>query len=525
MEGVMPTDPDGTIPAPKEGQAGQKGPPAAAALPASELRYRRLFEAARDGILILDAATGRIIDANPFLSELLGYDHTDFIGKELWEIGLFDDQAANRAAYEVLLEKGYIRYEHLPLSTKAGQEVEVEFVSNLYLEGDAKVIQCNIRDITERRRLENQVQEQSEALAEANRRKDEFLAILSHELRNPLAAILNAIQLFHLAKEPDPVQEKARGIMERQIGQLIHLVDDLLETTRLATGAVILRLERCDGRELIRRAIEGSAHAFSEQGHRLSVSIPPGPIWLDVDPARIEQVVNNLLVNAIKYTDHGGRIDVSVRQEGAEMVMRVRDSGIGISPELLPRVFDLFTQADRSLVRSQGGLGIGLTIVQRLVKMHGGTVEAASRGLGLGSEFMVRLPAQGDPSPGGDAEPALPALRVLVVDDNVDYADGVALLLQSSGYMVEVVHTGPEALLAAAEFRPDVVVLDIGLPGMDGYEVARRMRQDPDLDGLRVVGVSGYRQEPDGLRAREARFDDYLLKPLLLAKLEASLRP
>jgi PAS domain S-box-containing protein len=520
----MRTDPDGTILAPKEGQAGQKGPPAAVALPASELRYRRLFEAARDGILILDADTGRILDANPFLSELLGYEHTEFLGKELWEIGLFDDQAANRAAYEALLKQGYIRYEHLPLSTKAGQEVEVEFVSNVYLEGDAKVIQCNIRDITERRRLEKQVQEQSEALAEANRRKDEFLAILSHELRNPLAAILNAIQIFHLAKEADPVQAKARGIVERQIGRLIHLVDDLLETTRIATGAVVLRLERCDGGEIVRRAIEGLSHAVAMQGHRLSVSIQSRPIWLDADPSRIEQVVTNLLINAIKYTDHGGRIDISVTQDRAEMVLRVRDSGIGIAPELLPRVFELFTQADRSLIRSQGGLGIGLTIVQRLVKMHQGTVEASSRGLGLGSEFVVRLPAQGDPSPGGDAEPAQPVLRVLVVDDNVDYADGVALLLQSSGYAVEVVHTGAEALLAAAEFRPDVVVLDIGLPGMDGYEVARRIRQNPVLDGLRVVGVSGYRQEPDGPLSRAARFDGYLMKPVLLAKLEASLR-
>jgi PAS domain S-box-containing protein len=521
----MAIDPDPTISVPGKGQEGLKGTSAPAALPASELRYRRLFEAARDGILILDAATGRILDANPFMSELLGYDHLHFLGKELWEIGLFDDQAANRAAYEILLEKGSIRYEHLPLSTKAGQEVEVEFVSNVYLEGDAKVIQCNIRDITERRRLEKQVQEQSEALAESNRRKDEFLAILSHELRNPLAAILNAIQIFHLAKEADPVQDKARGIVERQIGRLIHLVDDLLETTRIATGAVILRLERCDGGEIVRRAIEGLAHAVATQDHRLSVSIPSGPIWLNADPARVEQIVSNLLVNAIKYTDQGGLIEVSVAQDGAEMVLRVRDSGIGIAPNFLPRVFELFTQADRSLVRSQGGLGIGLTIVQRLVKMHHGTVTAASRGLGLGSEFVVRLPAQGDPAPGKDAEPVLPALRVLVVDDNVDYADGIALLLQSSGYQVEVVHTGPEALLAVSAFHPDVVVLDIGLPGMDGYEVARRMRQDPDLDGLRIVGASGYRQEAEGPRTRGARFDDYLLKPLVLARLKASLRP
>jgi PAS domain S-box-containing protein len=518
----MPIDPDGTIPVPNEGQHGPRGSPA---LPASELRYRRLFEAARDGILILDAATGRILDANPFMSELLGFDHTHFLGKELWEIGLFDDQGANRAAYEVLLENGYIRYEYLPLRTKAGQEVEVEFVSNVYMEGEAKVIQCNIRDITDRRRLERQVQEQSAALEDSNRRKDEFLAILSHELRNPLAAILNAIQLFHLATETDPTQNKAKGIVERQVGQLIHLVDDLLETTRIVTGAIVLRIERCDAGEIIRRTIEGMTHAAASHGHRLGLSLPANPVWLDADPARVEQVVSNLLGNAIKYTDPGGRIDVSAVQEGAELVLRIRDSGIGIAPELLPRVFDLFTQADRSLIRSQGGLGIGLTIVQRLVKMHQGTVQAISQGLGLGSEFVVRLPAQGDPVPGTDVEPASPALRVLVVDDNVDYAIGISLLLRAAGFQVEVVHTGPEALQVAADFRPDVVVLDIGLPGMDGYEVARRIRQDPDLGEVRVVGVSGYRQEPEGPRSRAARFDDYLLKPLRMATLEASLRP
>ena len=518
----MPRDPDGDNPM-TEGR--QSVPEVQPASPASELRYRRLFEAARDGILILEAEGGKIIDVNPFLTELLGYDRLDFLGKQLWEIGLFEDQAANRAAYETLQSAGYIRYEHLPLRTRGGQEVEVEFVSNIYDEGQAKVIQCNIRDITARRRLERQVQEQSEALAESNRRKDEFLAILSHELRNPLGSILNAVQIFHLSKEADPMQEKAKAIVERQVGQLMLLVDDLLETTRISTGVVVLHPERCQAGEIVRRAIEGMVHVIADQHHELSVSIAPEPIWLDADPSRIEQVVTNLLINAVKYTDPGGRIDVSVVREGEQMVFRVHDTGIGISAELLPKVFELFSQADRSLVRSQGGLGIGLTIVQRLVTMHRGTVEARSLGLGLGSEFLVRLPVAGGPSPVGEFAADPPKRRVLVVDDNVDYADGVAMLLRASGYEVEVVHTGPEALMAVVEFRPDVVVLDIGLPGMDGYEVARRIRQDAALGGLRVVGVSGYRQEPEGRRSREARFDDYLVKPVLLAKLEASLAP
>ena len=495
------------------------------ALPASELRYRRLFEAARDGILLLDADSGKIIDTNPYLADLLGYDRAYFLGKELWEIGLFEDQAANQAAYDRLHEVGYIRYEHLPLRTRNGHEVEVEFVSNRYLEGTSHVIQCNIRDITDRRRLERQVQVQAEALAESNARKDEFLAILSHELRNPLASILNAVQIFHLRVEGDPVQARAQAIVERQVGRLILLIDDLLEATRLSTGVVSLHRERCQAGELVGRSVEALAHTVAEHGHTLTVSIPERPIWLVADPARIEQVVTNLVVNSCKYTDHGGRIEVSVALEGTEMVLRVRDSGIGISPELLPRVFELFAQADRSLVRSQGGLGIGLTIVQRLVKLHGGTVEALSQGLGHGSEFVVRLPAEKDQSPEEPPSSGPPEFRVLVVDDNVDYADGIAVLLRASGYHVNVVHSGVEALRAVSASRPDVVVLDIGLPEMDGYEVAGRMRQDPALQGLRVVGVSGYRQEPEGTLTRLARFDGYLMKPVLLATLEASFRP
>jgi PAS domain S-box-containing protein len=520
----MPVDPEGIARPPGGRGTSTERRDAGAGPEASELRYRRLFEAARDGILILEAATGTIVDANPFMTELLGYELPELLGKELWEIGLFADRAANRAAYATLREKGSIRYHHLPLRTRDGRGVEVEFVSNVYLEGDASVVQCNIRDITERRRLEREVELQGATLADSGRRKDEFLAILSHELRNPLAAIVNAVQIFRLAREEDPIQQKAKAIVGRQVAQLTLLVDDLLETTRLSTGAVTLRLERCEAGEIVRRAVDGVVHAAALLGHELSTSIPPGPIWLNADPGRIEQVVTNLVVNAVKYTDPGGRIDVVVLRDGAEMELRVRDTGIGIAPELLPRVFELFIQADRSLVRSQGGLGIGLTIVQRLVTMHGGTVEARSRGLGHGSEFVVRMPAEGEPSPGEPAAPGPRALRVLVVDDNVDYADGVAVLLRASGYLVEVVHTGPKALLAAVEFRPDVVVLDVGLPGMDGYEVAMRIRRDPVLEGVRVVGMSGYPPDPEGPRAREACFDEYLMKPVLLARLEASLR-
>lgn len=496
-----------------------------ASMQVSEERYRRLFETAKDGILILNADTGKIIDANPFLKELLGYEAEHFIDKELWEIGLFEDREANQAAYQRLTETGYIRYDHLPLKTAGGQETEVEFVSNVYKSGSDKVIQCNIRDISERRRLERQMQEQALALADVSRRKDEFLAMLSHELRNPLAAILNAVEIFKFRQEDDPVQQKSKAIVERQVGQLIHLVDDLLEVSRISTGIMVLQSERCEATDIVGRAVESVRHEVMKHEHKLSVSLSPAPIWLLADPSRLEQVVVNLVVNAAKYTDPGGHIEVSVLQEGREMVLRVRDTGIGISPGLLPRVFDLFAQADRSIARSQGGLGVGLALVRRLVEMHEGTVEAHSKGLGHGSEFVVRLPMEGSSSLNAASRPKRPMLRVLVVDDNVDYADGISALLRSAGYEVDVVHTGPEALDAVAEFHPDVVVLDIGLPGMDGYEVARRIRQNPTFDGLRVVGLSGYRQEPDSPLARAARFDSFLLKPVLFAKLETCLRP
>jgi len=272
-------------------------------------------------------------------------------------------------------------------------------------------------------------------------------------------------------------------------------------------------------------AVEATRHEVEVHGHALSVTLPPDPIWLDADPVRLEQVVVNLLNNATKYTDDGGQIGVTVVQEGEEMVLKVRDTGIGIEASLLPRIFDLFAQADRSLLRSQGGLGIGLALVRRLVELHGGRVEARSEGLGRGCEFVVRLPVEGPASGAGAAERKRGTMRVLVVDDNVDYAESVAELLRASGHDVEVVHSGRAALTAMVDFHPDVAVLDIEMPGMDGYELVRRMRQDPDLQELRVVGLSGYKQVTQGPLARGARFDDFLLKPVRFEKLESSLRP
>ena len=501
---------------------------AEARVAASELRYRRLFETARDGILLLDAGIGKITAANPFMSELLGYTHEQLLGKELWEIGLFQDKAASQAAFLRLQEGGYIRYDHLPLETAGGKQMDVEFVSNLYQADHQPVIQCNVRDITARRQLE-WARAQAQASADLHRRKDEFLAMLSHELRNPLAPILNAVQLLrHPGGGGEAIREQARGIIERQVGQLKRLVDELLEVSRITTGRIRLHYESVDLGGLVGQAVESARPLIDQRRHQLAVSLPPEPVWLHADATRLEQVVVNLLTNAAKYTDEGGRISLTLEREGDEAVLRVRDTGVGIAPDLLPRIFELFTQAERSLDRSQGGLGVGLTIVQRLVEMHRGRVEAYSA-LGRGSEFVVRLPvvrlSERQPRAGPVERAERPAhpLRVLVVDDNVDQADSAALLLRATGHEARTAYSGAAALEAAAQYRPDLVLMDIGLPGMDGYEVARRLRQQPGLEGAMLVAVTGYGQESDRQRSRKAGFDQHLVKPVNMQALEGIL--
>jgi len=503
-----------------------------AALRNTEIRYRRLFETAKDGILILDTDTGRITDSNPFMSELLGYSHEQFSGKELWEFGLFSDKAANEAAVKELRERGYIRYEHLPLETSTGRRVEVEVVANSYEEDDHNVIQCNVRDITERNqlelerdRLENQMREQSAALKDLHRRKDEFLAMLSHELRNPLSPITSALQLLGHQGNEGTLQRQARSIIERQVGQLTRLIDDLLEVSRITTGRIHLQQDRIALNGIVENAVETVRPLMDQRQHVLTVSLSPRPIWLYADAARLEQVVVNLLTNAAKYTDVGGQIWLTVDQEADQCVLRVRDTGVGIASELLPHIFDLFTQAERSLDRSQGGLGIGLALVLRIVEMHRGRVEAFST-LGQGSEFIVRLPvmaalaAQPTQSTVEIAAPIALSLRVMVVDDNVDAAEMLGMLLSQSGHDVLTVHDGPSTLDAALDYHPDVVLLDIGLPGMDGFEVARNIRKQAIFKNVLLIAITGYGQDSDRTRSQEAGFDHHMVKPTDFNKLQ-----
>ena len=502
------------------------------ALADSEVRYRRLFETAQDAILILDEPSGKILDANPFIKEMLGYSHAEILGKELWQIGMFRDAEENKAAFRELQAKGYIRYEHLPLKTKDGKPNEVEFVSNVYQVDHRKVIQCNIRDITERSRLERQTHEQAEALAELHQRKDEFLAMLSHELRNPLAAISSALHVLHLQDNgKNPIQQRAMTTMDRQVGQLAHLVDDLLEVSRVITGRIQLQLERLDLRGIAEHAVEAVRPLIDRRKHVLSVWLPAEPVWVHADPTRLEQVIVNLLSNAAKYADEGGHVWLTVQQEDdeVEVVLRVRDTGLGIAPELLPRIFDLFTQAHRTLDRSEGGLGIGLSLVQKLVELHSGTVSAHSAGLGQGSEFIVRLPALS--TAGTGIAPALvekgkrstQTSRVLVVDDNVDVADMIVMLLQLFGHEAKAAYFGQSALDLAIEYKPDVVLLDIGLPDINGYEVARHLRKHPQTERVGLIAMTGYGQDSDRQLSREAGIDLHLVKPVDPQKLQGLL--
>ena len=389
----------------------------------------------------------------------------------------------------------------------------------------SELILLAIEDISERFLLVRTLQAQTEALADLHRRKDEFLAMLSHELRNPLAPISNAVHLLRLQKDENLLQQQARTIIERQATQLTRLVDDLMEVSRITTGRVQLRQDRVVVSGIVERAVETARPLMDQLRHELTVSMPPQPIWLNADAARLEQVVVNLLTNAAKYTDEGGHIWLTVQQKDDECVLRVRDTGVGISPELLPRIFDLFTQAERSLDRSQGGLGIGLALVQRLVEMHRGRVEVYSA-LGQGSEFVVRLPVVLTLAPPPTfttpetTKPTRRSLRVLVVDDNMDAAQSIAMLLKASGHDVRTTHDGPTALEAALDYRPNVVLLDIGLPKMNGYEVAKKMRQQPVLQNVMLVAMTGYGQESDRQRSQEAGFDHHLVKPADFGQLQ-----
>jgi PAS domain S-box-containing protein len=377
-------------------------------------------------------------------------------------------------------------------------------------------------DVTDRRHLEEELRARADELARADRRKDEFLAMLGHELRNPLHAVRNAVVTASLDESRRAL---ALEIAHRQADQLGRLIDDLLDVARITQGRITLRRQRVRLAEIIERAIESTRSFIEGRGVRLTVALPPDPIRLDADPGRLEQVFVNLLSNAAKYTEAGGRIDLLAEHRTDQAIIRIRDTGIGITAEMLPRIWSLFAQADRALDRAQGGLGIGLTVARRLVELHGGRIDAHSEGLGKGAEFVVTMrtsPVTSEEVPVGAAPEPVPqrAARVVLVEDNPDTAESVKMLLEVRGHRVRVAYDGIAALDATRANVPDVMLVDIGLPGMDGYEVARRVRQDPILRHVVLVALTGYGRDEDKERARAAGFDYHLTKPVDLDTLQ-----
>jgi PAS domain S-box-containing protein len=487
-----------------------------------EEQYRLLMENVKDYAIFMLDPQGRVVTWNIGAERALGYKEGEIVGQPFARIFTPEDVEQDQPELElrVAADKGRVEDERWHVRKDGTRFWASGVVTPLWgeggtLRGFAKIL----RDITERKKTE-------EELADANRRKDEFLAMLGHELRNPLAPVLNAVQIIQQEGGDRPAVKQAAAMIDRQLRRIVRLVDDLLDVSRITKGKIQLRPRREQLGAIVTHALESVRPLIESRKHELSLALPAEAVWLDADPDRLEQVLANLLNNAAKYTEPGGHIRLSVEREGQQAVVRVKDTGIGIRSDMLPRIFDLFVQSDRALDRAQGGLGIGLTLVRKLVEMHGGTAEGFSDGVGKGSEFVVRLPVVPEVTglpPEAVPEPARPqggSLRVLVVDDNVDTADSLAMLLRFYGHEVRAVHTGPRALQAARADAPDVILLDIGLPGMDGYEVARRLREQQGSGKVRLIAMTGYGQEADRRRSQDAGFDHHLVKPVDPARLQ-----
>jgi PAS domain S-box-containing protein len=462
---------------------------------------------------------------------VFGWSAAEMVGKGIDAAGLVYDEDRGKVRETMgRLVDGKNRYVVSANRnwTKGGEVIHSEWYNSILADeaGRMEAVLSLVLDVTDRTRAEAE-------LRQADRRKDEFLAMLAHELRNPLAPIRNAAQVIRLLATPAPDVRRATEMVERQVQHMTRLVDDLLDVSRITRGKITLQKEPVELAALVTRAVETARPLIEARRHELTVALPAEPVSLDADPTRLAQVIANLLTNAAKYTEEGGHVGLTARREGGMAVVRVRDDGVGIPREMLASVFTLFTQVDRTLARSEGGLGIGLTLVKSLTEMHGGTVEAHSEGPGKGSEFIVRLPVAPTPTsldagkPEAAAPLRSPPRRILVVDDNVDAAESLAMLLRLGRHEVRTAHDGPTALGVAGEFRPEVVLLDLGLPQMDGFEVARRLRGQAEMRATLLVALTGYGQEEDRRKSREAGFDWHMVKPLdrdALMKLLAGLK-
>jgi PAS domain S-box-containing protein len=491
-------------------------------LRASEARFRQLAEAMPQIVWVADS-NGHNVYLNSQWSKFTGRTIEEGLSDRWAESIHPDDLPGLRAKWEVCVRDGTPYVAEYRLRGKDGA-YRWHIVRGVPIKEDGGRVVCwygSSTDMDEPKRL-------AETLQEADRRKDEFLATLAHELRNPLAPIRNALELMRWERDNPTLIEQARAVMERQVSHVVRLVDDLLDVSRITQGRVQLRKERVELAAVVQSAVEASRPLIETQGHELIVTLPPVPVYLDADPTRLAQVFANLLNNAAKYSEKGGRIWLTAAQRGGELTVSVRDTGIGIAAEHLPHIFEMFSQIEPALERSQGGLGIGLALVRGLVELHGGTIEARSAGIGKGSEFILHLPGVGAraaaplESADGDQETICDVrpTRILVVDDNRDAADSLATMLRMTGHQTETAYDGQEAIQAAATFRPQVVLLDIGLPSMNGYEAARHIREQPWGKGMALIALTGWGQEEDKRRALEAGFDYHLTKPVEAAALE-----
>jgi PAS domain S-box-containing protein len=496
-----------------------------------------------DAVISTDTA-GHIVFANPVARSLLRKTEGDLTGRPIDEVFQIIDETdrtkLENPVHKVLREGNIVKAINPTVLIGAdGTEFPVDNSAAPIrgANGELMGVVLTFRDISNRRATEKllvaqaeELRQTAQLLKDADEKKDQFLAMLAHELRNPLAPIRNAVQVLKLMGSRNPKEQRAGDIIERQTQHLARLVDDLLDVSRITRGKVTLQQERVPVSTIIERAVETSRPLIDARKHHLNISLPREALYVRGDLTRLVQVVGNMLNNAAKFTDEGGSIRLQVEHEDGHVVIRVIDNGIGIPRDLLPQVFDLFTQADRSLDRTQGGLGIGLTLVRNLVELHGGRVEVRSEGLGRGSEFVVRLPAFAAPVAGDGAvsrdghQPAAAVpLRILVVDDNVDSAEMLDVMLRLYGHDVWMAHDGVAAIKAAQEFKPQIILCDIGLPGMSGYDVASKLRAMSQFEQTRLIALSGYGQDEDRLRSRNAGFDYHITKPVEPEELTALL--
>src|SRR5688572_22855720 len=497
------------------------------ALRQSEERFRLLVESVRDYAIFMLDPEGRVTSWNAGAERIHGYKAAEIIGRHLATFYPKDAVEKKWPEQELAMAREHGRFEEEGVRVRkdggtfwASVAVTPIYDGDGVLIGYAKVT----RDLTDHKRVET--------LEKAERQTNEFLAMLAHELRNPLAPISNALQLLDARPAADPTEQWVREVLQRQTGQLIRLVEDLLDISRIRRSMISLEREPLDIRRVLRAAAEGSRQWMVERGHTLSVEHPVDePLTVVGDETRITQIVQNLLQNAAKYTPHGGKIVLGARRESAEVVISVKDNGVGIDAELLESAFNLFKQGQQPLHRPHGGLGVGLTLVHRLVRMHGGAVQALSAGANQGSEFIVRLPAAG--AAGSTAAPAVRTepsgalatpRRVLVIDDNSDAANALRLLLENDGHEVKVAHDGVSGLELAREYRPDYLLLDIGLPRLSGYDIAASVRSDPRLSGTTIVAITGYGQLHDRARTAAVGFDHHLTKPVEFSALQELFR-